>query len=90
MAVASFSINYNRSMVIDFSAPYYHSAISMLANKTVKSTNSVSQRFSFLDPFSSVLWVVTLSLAVGATGALVSHPLPLLQSSNLPSVLITS
>lgn len=75
MAVASFSINYNRSKVIDFSAPYYHTGISMLANNTEKPKNPTDQyqRFSFLDPFSSVLWVVILSLAVATTGALVSE-----------------
>uniref|UniRef100_A0A8R1HVC7 Uncharacterized protein n=1 Tax=Caenorhabditis japonica TaxID=281687 RepID=A0A8R1HVC7_CAEJA len=58
LAVASLTISYGRSEVIDFTVPYMHLGISILFKKP-RITDS--DWFKFMDPLSTQVWIMTFA-----------------------------
>ncbi|CAB3407428.1 unnamed protein product [Caenorhabditis bovis] len=58
LAVASLTISYGRSEVIDFTVPYMHLGISILFKKPRPDD---SDYFRFLDPLSAQVWMMTFA-----------------------------
>ena len=64
MAVASLTISYQRSEVIDFTVPYMHLGISILFKKPGEKDPNL---FSFLEPLSLDVWIYMLAAYVGVS-----------------------
>jgi len=62
MAIADLTITESREKVIDFSMPFMEGGIQMLARKS--EVVEVSQ-FSFLDPFTTDVWIVIITSYLG-------------------------
>ncbi|XP_071944890.1 glutamate receptor 2-like [Antedon mediterranea] len=67
VAVAPFTISYEREQVIDFTKPYLDLGLTILMSKSKKE----SGLFAFLDPFSMDLWLAVI-LTVVLVGFLVA------------------
>lgn len=64
MAVASLTISYSRSEVIDFTVPFMHLGISILFKKPEKKDPSL---FTFLSPLSLDVWIYMLAAYIGVS-----------------------
>uniref|UniRef100_A0A914UQJ0 Ionotropic glutamate receptor C-terminal domain-containing protein n=2 Tax=Plectus sambesii TaxID=2011161 RepID=A0A914UQJ0_9BILA len=64
LAVASLTISYSRSEVIDFTVPFMHLGISILFKKPEKKDPSL---FTFLSPLSLDVWIYMLAAYVGVS-----------------------
>lgn len=59
IAVVDLTITYEREQVVDFTIPFMNTGISILFKKPEKSEPAI---FSFLYPFSIVVWFYTLTV----------------------------
>lgn len=64
MAVADLTITSKREEAVDFTLPFMNTGISVLFKKP---TTKVTTLFSFLSPFSMVVWVYVLGAYVGVS-----------------------
>jgi len=64
MAVADLTITSKREEAVDFTLPFMNTGISILFRKP---TTKVTTLFSFLSPFSMVVWVYVLGAYVGVS-----------------------
>lgn len=64
MAIADLTINSEREAAVDFSHPFMNTGISILFRKPDK---KVTTLFSFLSPFSMVVWVYVVGAYVGVS-----------------------
>jgi ABC-type amino acid transport substrate-binding protein len=64
MAVADLTITSKREEAVDFTLPFMNTGISILFKKP---TTKVTTLFSFLSPFSMVVWVYVLGAYVGVS-----------------------
>lgn len=67
IAVADLTITSKREEAVDFTYPFMNTGISILYKKP---TTKVTSLFSFLSPFSTMVWVYVLGAYVGVSSIL--------------------
>ena len=67
LAVADLTITSKREEVVDFTHPFMNTGISILFKKPTKKVTSL---FSFLSPFSNIVWIYVLCAYVGISTTL--------------------
>lgn len=64
LAIADLTITSKREKAVDFTLPFMNTGISILFRKP---TTKVTTLFSFLSPFSMVVWVYVVGAYVGVS-----------------------
>lgn len=67
IAVVDLTITLKRAEAVDFTLPFMNTGISILFKKP---TTKVTTLFSFLSPFSNLVWVYVLAAYVGVSAIL--------------------